>query len=169
MGLASPVSQQGACPQVVNQQELLFIARSANGGYNWSGGGSGVYSNASMPNYVPAGEEGVTGGGLSTVWEVIDAGGSQNSAGAIQSSAGQVLGKIVWDAILNQWVFVLKEARYSHTQAPSVSGSSNSKKGKQIKDFLTQLNTGVDPAWPTTPQLTIDGLDNSISGTGTVA
>lgn len=172
MGLASPVSQSGACPQVVNQQRLLFVRRAPNGGYNAapsSGGGAGVsYNNPSMPNYVPAGMPGQTGGGVNDVWDVVDGGGNVNSAGAICSSSGEVLGKVCWDAILNQYVFVAKEARYTNIAAPSVAGSSNSTDGLQIKNFLTQLNNGViQPGLsPTTPQINIAGLDNSLDGTG---
>jgi len=167
MGLASPVSQSGACPQVVNEQRLLFVARFPNGGYNWSGGGTGVYSNASMPNYVPAGEEGVTGGGRSMVWDVVDGGGNQNSAGAICSSSGQVIGHIIWDPILEEFVFRMTEARDAHIGRP-VAGSSSGSDAVQIKSFLTSINA-TDPDWPKQPQLDIVGDVNSADGSSDVS
>ena len=167
MGLASPASQTAACPPATNQQRLLFVARFPNGGYNFTGTNAAQYNNASMPNFVPAGEQGVTGGGRALVWDVVDGGGNVNSAGFVSSSSGQVIGHIIWDPILEAFGFRMTEARFANIGRP-VAGSSNGSDAVQIKNFLTSINA-TDPNWPKQPQKDIVGDVNSADGSSDVS
>jgi len=131
---------------------FTFVQRFPNGGYNpQAGAQQGVYSNPSMPNFVPAGANGISGGGRSTYYDVVDGGcntfNGQNTAGGSGSGSttpyfksagaqGQVVGQIVWDAVMARWTFVMKEA---HTDflPDTVDGQSDA---NQIKNFINSIS-----------------------------
>src|SRR5271170_361107 len=108
---------------------FLFVQKFPNGGYNpASGAQQGAYNNASMPNYVPAGANGISGGGETFYYEVVDgqnvfngqntAGGAGNGSTTPYAKSGStlgiVVGRIVWDAVMQQWHFLVKEQKYSN-------------------------------------------------------
>ena len=82
-------------------------------------------------------------------YDVVDGGGSMNSAGFVSSCSGQKIGRIQWDWVSAAWVFVLetKGVRFDINQA-----SAGDADVLQIKNFIATL------AAPTTT--------NAVDGTG---
>lgn len=119
MGLASPVSQNQACPQSLNQQRFVFPPRP----------GSGT--------------------GTSVIYDVVDTGASVNAAGAIGSSAGTRVGQIRWDDIFQRWHFVrnfsINSPLFSNQgpDQPNIWGPDL----LQIQNFVLALD-GANPQAP---------------------
>ena len=91
----------------------------------------------------------VSSAGTPPYYDVVDGGGSMNSAGFVGSSSGQKIGHIQWDWVTAAWVFVLetKGVRFDINQA-----SAGAADVLQIKNFIATL------AAPTTT--------NAVDGTG---
>jgi len=132
---------------------FTFVQRFPNGGYNSYLGDAGHsgYNNPSMPNYVPAGAQGISGGGKTFFYDVVDGGvntfNGQNTAGGAGSGSttpvfksagamGQVVGRIIWDAVMQKWNFIVKDG-FDLALPDTSDGQSDA---AQIKNFINGLN-----------------------------
>jgi hypothetical protein len=83
--------------------------------------------------------------GTPPVYNVVDGGGSMNSAGFVSSCSGQVIGQIRWDFVMARWSYVIdtKGVRFDPNQA-----SAGAADVLQIKNFIATLAnpTVVAPA-----------------------
>lgn len=83
--------------------------------------------------------------GSPAVYNVVDGGGSMNSAGFVGSCSGQVIGQIRWDFVMARWSFVnqTKGIKFDPNQA-----SAGDADVLQIKNFIATLAspTVVAPA-----------------------
>src|SRR6266403_3913210 len=72
------------------------------------------------------------------VWyDVIDGGGSINSAGAVGSCSGEKIGELRFDPIMKRWGFVLSQVRFANlTPAGIDPGSSDA---ALISNFIATL------------------------------
>lgn len=83
--------------------------------------------------------------GTPAVYNVIDGGGSMNSAGFVGSCSGQVIGQICWDFVMARWTFVNQTKNVAFDPNQSSSGNADV---LQIKNFIATLAnpTVVAPA-----------------------
>lgn len=83
--------------------------------------------------------------GTPPVYNVVDGGGSMNSAGFVGSCSGQVIGQIRWDFVEARWGYIAetKGVRFDPNQA-----SAGAADVLQIKTFIATLAnpTVVAPA-----------------------
>lgn len=82
----------------------------------------------------------VSSPGTPPYYDVVDGGGSMNSAGFVGSCSGQKIGHIQWDWVSKAWVFVLetKGVRFDINQA-----SAGAADALQIKNFIATLAAPV--------------------------
>ena len=151
------MANNGASPL----NRFLFVQRWPNGGYNSVADASkrNAYSNPSMPNFIPAGEAGVTGGGETMYFDVIDGAQSFNgeATGASNSvtpyftsgaAEGVTIGKIVYNEITATWNFVSTVRNHPLPNATDANSDANA-----IKAFVTSLNSGVIPVTGTATEV----------------
>ena len=87
----------------------------------------------------------ISSAGTPPVYNVVDGGGSMNSAGFVGSCSGQVIGPIRWDFVEARWSYIAetKGVRFDPNQA-----SAGAADVLQIKNFIATLAapTVVAPA-----------------------
>jgi hypothetical protein len=94
-------------------------------------------TNQSRFNFIP--RAGFISAGDPSQYDVVDGGGSLNSAGFVGSCSGQVIGRVLFDPIMKRWGFKLDELRFANL---SITGAD----ATQISNFIATLAVvSVDP------------------------